>query len=273
MAVAAITTVALSLAILGSFLLLALSSHNFVEHRLADFEIAAFVRREASDGQAEEVRDAIRALPLAKSAKLLSRDKEWVKFKPDISPEINLGGVVDNPLSYKIEVTSKDPRKVTELAEQIQKIKGVKKVKNAEEDYRRMRTIADLIKALGLVGAIILCLTTIFIISNAIRLTLFARRHEIRIMQLVGATNWFIRVPLVLEGIVLGAIGALIATGLIAAGWEYTSNLVLRLMIPSTVRSMTAGIDHSQFGMFLVIGGAAIGALGSMVSIRRFLKT
>lgn len=271
MAVAAITTVALSLAILGGFLLLALSSHRFVEGQLAKFQIAASVRREASVAQAEEVRDTIKALPLTKSVKLLSRDSEWAKMKPRIGLKMDLGGIIDNPLPYMIEVTSKDPRKVSDLAEQIRRIDGVKKVRNAEEDYKRVRTIADLVKALGVVGAVILCITTVFIISNAIRLTLFARRHEIRIMQLVGATNWFIRAPLVLEGIVLGAIGALVATALVAAGSGYTSSLVWKL-IPATVRNVSSGIDQSHFAVMLIIGGAAIGALGSMVSIRRFLK-
>lgn len=271
MAVAAVTTVALSLAILGGFLLLAVTSHRFVEGQLAKFQIAASVPREASIEQAKKVCDAIKALPLTKSANLLSREEEWAKLKLSVGLKMDLGGVIDNPLPYMIEVTAKDPRKVGELAEQIRRIDGIRKVRNAEEDYKRVRTIADLIKALGIVGAVVLCITTVFIISNAIRLTLFARRHEIRIMQLVGATNWFIRVPLVLEGIVLGAIGALIATGLVAVGSGYTSNLVWKL-IPATVRNVSSGIDHSQFAVVLIVGGAAIGALGSLVSIRRFLK-
>jgi len=271
MAVAAVTTVALSLAILGGFLLLAVTSHRFVEGQLAKFQIAASVPREASIEQAKKVCDAIKALPLTKSANLLSREEEWAKLKLSVGLKMDLGGVIDNPLPYMIEVTAKDPRKVGELAEQIRRINGIRKVRNAEEDYKRVRTIADLIKALGIVGAVVLCITTVFIISNAIRLTLFARRHEIRIMQLVGATNWFIRVPLVLEGIVLGAIGALIATGLVAVGSGYTSNLVWKL-IPATVRNVSSGIDHSQFAVVLIVGGAAIGALGSLVSIRRSLK-
>ncbi|MEN6521482.1 MAG: permease-like cell division protein FtsX [Armatimonadota bacterium] len=271
MAVAAITTAALSLAILGAFLLIAISSHRFVEGELAQFQIAAFVPREATSKQAEDVRDAIRNLPLTKNAELLSRDKEWAGFKHQISPDMDLGGVVGNPLPYRIDITAKDPHKVSELAEQVGKIDGVNKVGNAEEDYRHVRAVADLVKVLGIVGAIVLCLTTIFIISNAIRLTLFARRHEIRIMQLVGATNWFIRIPLVLEGIVLGMSGALIASGLLAAGSGYASNLMWKHISP-TIRTMAPSVGHLQFTMFIVLTGAAIGALGSMVSIRRFLK-
>lgn len=271
MAVAAVSTVALSLAILGVFLLLVLGSHRFVERQLAGFEVAAFLPREASQEDAEKVRDTITKLPLTKNVELLSRDKEWAEFKRKMNTKIDLGGVTDNPLPYALHIESKDPRKTAALAQQIREIPGVKRVADAREDYRVVRAVADLVKLLGFAASVVLCLTTVFIISNAIRLTLFARRHEIRIMQLVGATNWFIRIPLVLEGIILGALGAVIAVGLVAVSLEYVAGLVVR-MLPPTLRDVSSGVSHTQFIALLVLGGAAIGALGSFISIRRFLK-
>jgi cell division transport system permease protein len=99
---------------------------------------------------------------------------------------------------------------------------------------------------------------------------MFARRQEIRIMQLVGATNWFIRIPLILEGMVIGAVGALIAAGLIYVGKEYISSVIEQQM--NMLRNLSSGVSSSQLLLSLMVVGAAIGALGSFLSIRRFLK-
>lgn len=272
MAVASVSTVALSMAILGAFLLLVLGSHRFVERQLAQFEIAVFLPVGASPRKADEVRDAIRKLPLTKHVELLSREKEWAEFKRNMNTEIDLGGVTGNPLPYALHVESKDSRKTNVLADQIGRIDGVAHVTDSRETYGRVKALADLVKILGFVAALILCFTTIFIISNAIRLTLFARRHEIKIMQLVGATNWFIRVPLVLEGIVFGAIGAAVAVGLVSLGSGYIATMVQE-RFPPMLRDLSSGIDRGLFLTSLVSGGALIGALGSLISIRRFLQT
>lgn len=271
MAVASISTVALSMAILGAFLLIVFGSHRFVERQLAQFEIKVFMPIKASSQEARELRDAIRALPLAKKTALLSREKEYADLKRQLTTDIDLGGIVDNPLPYAIDVTSKDTRKTGALADQIRRLKGVAHVADAKEEYRRVKAIADLVKYLGFAAVLVLCFTTVFIISNAIRLTLFARRQEIQTMQLVGATNWFIRVPLVLEGIVLGAIGAVIAVGLVSIGSEYVASIVQE-RFPPILRNLSSGVDRGQFIVSLVLSGAAIGAAGSFISIRRFLK-
>lgn len=271
MAVASISTVALSMAILGAFVLIVFGSHHFVERQLAQFEIKVFTPTGASPREADRLRDKIAELPLAKKATLLERDKEYAALKRQLSTDIDLGGVVDNPLPYAIDVRSKDSRKTAVLADQIRKLRGVAHVSDAREDYGRVKAIADLVKILGSAAVLILCFTTVFIISNAIRLTLFARRQEIQTMQLVGATNWFIRVPLVLEGIVLGSIGALVAVGLVSAGSEYVASIVQQ-RFPPMLRDLSSGVALGQFTVSLVFGGAVIGALGSFISIRRFLR-
>jgi cell division transport system permease protein len=272
MAVASVSTVALSMAILGAFLLLVIGSHNFAERQLSRFEIAVFLPVEASHRDASEIRSAISKLPLCKSVELKSRDKEWAEFKKGMNTEIDLGGVTGNPLPFAMNVEARDAHRVHELAEQIRRIGGIAKVDNRDETYGSVRAIADLVRVLGFAAVIVLCFTTVFIISNAIRLTLFARRREIQIMQLVGATNWFIRVPLVLEGIVLGAIGAAVAVALISGGSDYVARVVQE-RFPPMLRDLSSGIDAGRFLISLVTAGAVIGALGSFISIRRFLRT
>ncbi len=269
MAVASISTVALSLAILGAFALLALGSHRFVERQLAAFEIRVFVPRTATEAEAQQVRDTIAKLSLVKNVELLSRDEEYAEFKRKLNADV-VSGIISNPLPYALKVESKNSRQTEVLAEQIRKIPNVRKVSDGKEDHQRLRVIADLVRTLGILVAIILFLTTVFIIHNAIRLTLFARRHEIRIMQLVGASNWFIRAPLVIEGIVIGTIGALISVGLITLCSGYIGCMVERVL--PTLRDLSSGLGKVQLLQYMVIAGAAIGAIGSYISMRRFLR-
>jgi len=269
MAVASLSTVALSLAVLGGFLLLMLGSHGFVERQLARFEIAVYMPDGATQQDAERVREAILRLPLTEKAELQSRELEWQKLKRSLSTRIP-EGVIGNPLPYTIFVRARDARQTESLAGQIRRIPRVESADAARESFGHVKALADLVKLIGIVASVGLCLTTIFIISNAIRLTLFARRHEIRIMQLVGATNWFIRVPLVIEGLLLGTAGAALAVGLIATGGQYMVALVQRGL--PVLRDLSSGVAPGQLLVALIGGGAIIGALGSLVSIRRFLK-
>ena len=132
----------------------------------------------------------------------------------------------------------------------------------------RVMAVARVVKALSAAGVVVLLITTAFIISNAIKLTLYARRLEIRIMQLVGATNQFIRLPLVIEGVVFGAIGAVAAWVLLTLGGSYVSSVAQRIVFLGRI---TSGIGNGQLAIGLIVVGAAIGAAGSFVSIRRFL--
>ncbi len=271
MALASISTVALSMAILGTFILMVLGSHRFAERQLERFEIAVYLPVGADLADANRVRDEIKSLPLTSKVDLLSRDAEWNKLKLKLNTNIDLGGIANNPLPYALNVESRDSRRTSELADKIGKIKGIDAVNDYKKIYGSVKTIADLVRILGFAASIILCLTTTFIISNAIRLTVFARRHEIRIMQLVGATNWFIRIPLVIEGIVIGAAGAFIAYGLISVSSHYTVGVLQRQVMP-ILRDISSGVSPTQFMTTLTCTGAAIGALGSYISIRRFLK-
>lgn len=268
---ASLSTIALSMAVLGGLTLLIAGSHRFVETQLANFEIMAFTSQKASEQDAIEIAEAIRKIPLAKNVEVLPRDKEWENLKKKLSSNIDLAGIDNNPLPYAISVKSKDSRRLGELAQKIRSVAGVDDVVTRDQTYGHVLAIADLIKILGLSAIVILSIITAFIIGNAIRLTLFARRREIQIMQLVGATNWFIKAPLIIEGVVLGALGAIIAAGIVIAGSDYAAHYVLN-RFPLMLRDVSSGITLQVFISTLVCAGALIGAVGSFVSARRFLK-
>ena len=267
MAFASISTIALSLSVLGAFALLALAANNFAVARVNQFEIAVFIEGKKR-ADIEPALRQIRNMSGVVSMEVRDREKEWAAFKRD-RPDFESAGVPLDVFPFAVDVKVSDPSRLSAIASRIRLIDRVDRVNEGREMIGRVMAVARVVKALSIAGVLILLLTTVFIISNAIKLTLYARRLEIRIMQLVGATNQFIRLPLVIEGIVFGAMGAVAAWVLLALGGSYVSSVAERIIFLGRINS---GLGSGQLAAGLVIVGAAIGATGSFVSIRRFLN-
>ncbi len=270
MAFASISTVALSLTVLGAFVLSAMGANNFASAQLDQFQIYVFVNQEAGAERANQVAESMRKMPGVGSVTLLSRDREWETFKRKRS-DISSAGLPGNPLPYTIQAQVSDPQRTTFIADKIRAMKDVDKVNEGRDMLGRVIALARVIKVVSVVGIIVLLVTASFIISNAIRLTLYARRMEIRIMQLVGATNEFIRVPLIIEGIVFGCVGGLVAWLMIR---------VLSTVLAGEVQAIgpfladfSSRVQPGELSLGMVALGALIGALGSYLSIRRFLRS
>jgi cell division transport system permease protein len=267
MAFASISTIALSLAVLGAFVLMAMSANNFAAAQIDKFEIAVYVPLENKTAL-DRIRREIAQIRGVESIILRDRDQEWARLKQQ-RPDIEPAGLPLNPLPFTFDVRLSDRSRTTAIATHVRTIAGVEKVTAGDEVLNRLMMLARVVKVVSYVGAAALLVTSLLIISNAIRLTLYARRREIRIMQLVGATNQFIRIPLVIEGVVFGAVGALVAWLLLQLGSSYLAYVSQRIMRLAT--QFSSGIKPSELALSLLALGVAIGALGSLVSIRRFL--
>ena len=270
MAVASITTVALSLAVVGGVALLALGSNNAVQTQLSKFEIAVWLSNQATEKDTIDRELDIRALPHVKEVELQTAQATWDKIKQDWQGRVNLNGVQPGSLTDHFRIKLDDPRFTGDITEAIRKMPHVEEVIEGQEVVDQVVRFADFVKLVGWCAAGLLFLAAAFIISNTIRLTLYARRQEIKIMQLVGATNWFIRLPFVFEGTVLGAAGGGVACLLIFGGTHYLEEVVTKIM--PLLTQFSSGIDPTQFYGALVGAGCFVGAAGSMVSIRRFLR-
>lgn len=269
MAFASITTVALSLGVLGVFVLASLGAKNFAAAQVGKFEIAVFMVDSAGQHQANDLVGKIKQLKGVSSIELRDRNAEWGAFKRE-HPDIESAGLPLNVLPYAMNTKISDPERTAVIANKIRTMDGVDKVIEGRDTLNRVMAVAHVIKMISAAGVLILLITAVFIISNAIKLTLYARRREIRIMQLVGATNWFIRVPLVIEGVVFGALGALVAWGLLGLGSIPLANSVHK--ISPLIGTFNSGVGPAHLAIWLTILGATIGAAGSFVSIRRFLR-
>ena len=267
---ASVTIIALSLAVFGAFVLAALGANNFASAQINRFEIVAFSKN-INLNEMNTALDAIKKIDGVKTAEIQDRDKEWANFKKQY-PNIDVSGVKGvngNPLPYKIDVTVSDSAQTSAISDKIRDLPQIGKVNDSRELLGRVMALARTVRLISIIGCAVLFVACVFVISNAIKLTLYARRQEIRTMQLVGASNAFIKIPLIIEGIIFGAIGAFFAWIILEIGGIYLSGTVRK--ITGLFQAYRTGISPEYMFLSLIILGVFIGIWGSLISIRRFL--
>ena len=271
MVLACVSTTAISLTILAAFALAAWHMHSISVTIPRQFEVHAFVKADATREQSELLARSVQRLPGVARVKVVPKEDAWAEYRKHYPHQEDLAGLTENPLPDKLEITAVSPEKTLQIAEAVRTLPMVDQVNEGREVLQKLLTISNVIRIVGLALAALLALGTAAIVSNAIRMTLYARRRDIRVMQLVGATNSFIRLPFVLEGTMEGAIGGGIACGLMAVVVHYLTTRVLPNL--AFVSEFRLSMDIPLFCAALVVGGALLGTLGSLVSLRRFLRT
>ena len=192
--------------------------------------------------------------------------KERMKDQPGILNALE----GKNPLPSSYEITFTNPESVKKTARIVADYPEVESTHYGQEIIEQLFRITTIIRWGGIALIIFLTLATLFIISNTIRLTVFARRKEIAIMKYVGATNWFIRWPFLLEGLILGFVGGVIADVLLAQFYEFVTVAVHSSLAFLPMVSMYPFLYHVS-GVLLVIS-MIIGAIGSTISLKRYMK-
>lgn len=271
MSLTSISTVAIALCVLGGFGLLAWQCNVITTTLPRQWEFHAFISRTAAPAEAESLRQRVEAIPGVRSATLLSREEVWAEWQGKWTGLKSDFEGLDNPMPYKLEVQTATPEKTMAIAARVRALPGIEAVRDGGVVLPRLLTLNRWVRTGSLILAALLALGTMAIISNAIRITLFARRREIRVMQLVGATNSFVRLPFLLEGMIEGLVGGAIAWGLLYLAYRHMSGRVL-----GAVPFLTAGFRlPEEMPLYLGVvaaGGLLIGLVGSTVSIRRFLR-
>jgi cell division transport system permease protein len=291
MTLAGILTVAVSLFLFGGVLLLS----RMVDHGTARWkngvELEVFLcsrstaepnpppgktacRAEANDAQIQAVRTELDNSPDVRRYRFLSKEDAFAEAKrifandPELLANIDPQGM---PVSFRVA-----PKRA-ELTETVaahftgRQGDGIDDVLTAKQQVRRLLAGIRWIRGLFFVIAAVLLASSLFLIVNTIRLATFARRREIQVMKLVGATNWFIRVPFMFEGLIQGAIGALLAFAGIYALRIILTDVVERSKNLFQAFYVTGG-DAVAIGVVIVMVGAGVGAIGSAIGLRRFLE-
>jgi cell division transport system permease protein len=175
-----------------------------------------------------------------------------------------------NPLPDSFEVTVKTPEMVETAAKAIERMDGVESAKYGQDVVEHLFDITRLMRIFGLVLMLLLAGATIFIISNTIRLTVFARRKEIAIMKYVGATDWFIRWPFLMEGIVLGCIGGILSAIALRSFYAAMAAKIYNTLAFFPLMPQYPFMNYVTVA--IILSGMLIGAIGSAFSLKRFLE-
>jgi cell division transport system permease protein len=271
MSLASITTVTAALFILGIFMLLAVNVNRIVNTVEKRIEIQVFLKDDVTTLKQQEIENAIDEIQGVREAKFESKEEALEKFREQLGENEDLakGLEMKNPLPASFIIKVESPEDVKYVSSEIAKIEGVDEVKDGREIIDKIIKISSFVRVTSIALMSILGLIAIFLISNTIKLTVYARKREIGIMKYIGATDWFIRWPFIIEGILLGFIGALIAIITLTYGYSYAAKAVSEsIMIFSLVPTDEALRSISwQFSLV----GVSIGGFGSLLSLRKFL--
>ncbi|MFY4775034.1 permease-like cell division protein FtsX [Metabacillus sp. RGM 3146] len=274
MTVASVSAVTVTLILVGTFLVIMMNLNNFANSIEDDVQIKVLVDVTASPQDQSKLKEEIQNVNDVKSVQFSSKKQELNNLISSLGEEGKTWRLFkqNNPLSDAFVVKAKDPHNTPQIAQKIEKFNNAYKVTYKKEDVKNLFKSLTIARNIGIGLVIGLIFTAMFLISNTIKITIFARRREIEIMKLVGATNSFIRWPFFLEGLLLGVFGSLIPIALIISIY----NALYAWALPKVQGSFVELLPFSPFvfqvsGILLFIG-ALIGVWGSLMSVRKFLK-
>jgi len=275
MSAAAITSVIAALLVIGIFFIIVINIDYAATKLESQIEMMVYLEDGLSENIIDTMETEIRSINGVKSVEFISKDTALNNLEKNWGENSYLleGLEGDNPLPDAFLITLSDPSDASGVALSVSSISNIEKVVYGKEELANLLNATYVMRMSSVVIILILLFISIFIIANTIKLTLYARRREIGIMKYVGATDWFVRMPFIIEGIVVGMIGAVVSTVILGAGYYYCSDLVKNQMIGFMSISL---IPFNQIivsmVILLIIVGVVIGAVGSLISVRKFIK-
>ena len=270
MTTAAILTVAVSLSLVGGALLLKQGVSKATIQWRGGVELNIFLNPDVAQSQRDGIEAELASLPEVKRKEYVDQESAYEEFKTMFanSPDM-VESVTPKDLPPSFRVVPRQPELVDTIGERFSKREGVKEVVYAKETVETLIKVTTFLQRLIFAVAAVLLLSASLLILNTIRMAIFARRREVAVMKLVGATNWFIRVPFMLEGMVQGIAGAVAAFIVLAISRGLIENAVEgNQLIEQFVVSSS---DVFGTGIFILFMGAVVGAVGSAVAVSRFL--
>lgn len=272
MTLASIFTVVLSLFILGFFSIVILNLNKMADTLESQVQISVYLKDDLSQEEIDETKETLSKIEGLQDIKFITREEAMENFKERLGDQQFLLDALDdtNPLPDSFSLTVTSPQQVKTIADTVVALDSVESASYSQDIINHLFNLTHLIRLIGVALIILLTGAAIFIISNTIRLTVFARRKEIAIMKYVGATDWFIRWPFLLEGICLGFIGGGLATIFLYIVYNQVTQEIYEAMAFFPLIPQHPFIDY--ISLAILVAGIIIGALGSTISLKRFLK-
>lgn len=271
LAASATGMVLVSLFLLGFVSLFALNAAHFSRLVENQVEVAVFLQDNLAPDLVRQLGRELRQIEGVAQVTFVSKEEALAKLKRDLGDKSGLlSGLEENPLPDSFRLRPKDAAAVPLIAKEAAALPGVEKVRYGEGVVEKLVKITNSVRLAALALVALFGLAAVFLIVTTIRLSILSRQEEIGIMKLLGATNWFIRGPFILEGLIIGASGALLATAILY--WGYTAlvgqveQAALIFFQPVTEKAVLLPVFGAIFG-----AGLLLGALASALSVHRFL--
>ena len=272
MSFAAVCVTVACLIIMGTFSLVLYNLHVMIVDLEKENQVLVYIDEDYSEAEAKSVGSRINLISNVHEAKFVSREQALDNFVGKQSDTTAFNGVDASILRDRYEVTVEDNSLLEQTVAEIEKIDGVAEVSAHYEIANGFQSLQKVLNIASMVIIIVLFVVSLFIISNTVKLAMYSRSEEIAIMKMVGATNSFIRLPFVVEGFILGMLGAVIA---FFFEWGLYDFLQAKIAVVDTLRLFQI-VPFAEVIELVAIAyaltGFAVGVVGSLLSIRKFLK-
>ncbi len=273
MSVASIAVLMSCLVMIGCAVLLFLNIDSMLHNIEAQNVIMAFVEEGAEEATVRQVQGSLETVPNVKSVRFISKEEAYKTVAASLGDNASVLDGIDNSfLPDGFEVTVDDMQTFGETVKRVKAVQGVSSIRENSDLAMRLERVRTAVTYLSLGVIALLFLVALFIIANTVRITMFTRRLEISIMKAVGATNWFIRWPFLIEGITIGVISAVLSMGLLFLMYYLSADALLSIF------GMLGGalVNFWDYALYIFLAFLVVsmitGGLGSIVSIGRYLK-
>ncbi|MBD7943000.1 permease-like cell division protein FtsX [Psychrobacillus sp. FSL K6-2684] len=272
MTFASVSAVTVTLLLVGVFVMIMMNLNKVADDLERDVEIKVYVELTADEASVTTLQENIKNIPGVSELTYATKGEELKKLVMDFGEDLELFEQ-ENPLHNVFYVKAKNPQETEKVAKEIDQLDNTFEVSYGEGKIEKLFSALNMGRNVGIVLILALLFTAMFLISNTIRITIVARRRDIEIMKLVGATNWFIRIPFILEGMWLGILGAILPITLVTVLYYNLYNALQPKLESGNLFNL---LEFSPFiyqlnGLILLMG-VLIGVWGSFMSVRKFLR-
>ncbi|MFJ7735946.1 permease-like cell division protein FtsX [Lysinibacillus sp. NPDC097287] len=271
MTIASVSAVTVTLLLVGVFALIMMNLNKVASDLENDVEIKVLIDETADEAAEKELLAKIDKLPEVDEMTYSTKEEELTDLVKDFGDDFKLFEQ-SNPLRNVVYVKASEPQQTASLAKKIDKYDFTYEVMYGEGKVEKLFNVLNTSRNVGIVLILGLLFTAIFLISNTIRITIFARRDEIEIMKLVGASNTFVRIPFLLEGMWLGILGSIIPITVVITLYYNVYNSVAPKLEGEFIQLLSFSPLVYQVSSLLLLIGVLIGIWGSFMSVRKFLK-
>jgi len=272
MTVASVSAVAITLLLVGSLISILFNVNELATDIEEDVSVRVYVDQAANEEDQQNLESQLQELENVDTVEFSSQDEELTNVVGSYGEEFKLFAGDDNPLYDVFIVNTTSPENTASVAGQIGELDHATEVNYGGATADRLFNLTDMVRNAGAIVVIALIFTAIFLISNTIRITIFSRSTEIEIMKLVGATNWYIRWPFLIEGAITGFIGALIPMAVISYVYINGFETIMNYLSGTYFSLLPPNPFLIYVNVLILVIGVGIGSLGSALSIRKFLK-